>query len=320
MSAKKKLTIGILAHVDAGKTTLSEAMLYLAGEIRRPGRVDHGDAYLDDNTIERNRGITIFSKQARFTIGGQGRTEALASAGDEAETEVTLIDTPGHVDFTAETERVLPVLDYALLVISGSEGIQSHTRTLYRMLREWDIPVFVFVNKMDIAVRPREAIVEELAGELGAGAVDFTDADSRSDEFIDAVTLYSPNLAEAVLEGDGTISDGEIAEAICKGELVPCVFGSALKIEGIEGLLCALSSYTAAPRYGDVFGARIYKIAEADDGEKLSFIKVTGGELKVRDKVKVRCASGEEREENMHPDQGAGEEESCMMCTRIRVH
>ena len=299
MSAKKKLTIGILAHVDAGKTTLSEAMLYLAGEIRRPGRVDHGDAYLDDNTIERNRGITIFSKQARFTIGGQGRTEALASAGDEAETEVTLIDTPGHVDFTAETERVLPVLDYALLVISGSEGIQSHTRTLYRMLREWDIPVFVFVNKMDIAVRPREAIVEELAGELGAGAVDFTDADSRSDEFIDAVTLYSPNLAEAVLEGDGTISDGEIAEAICKGELVPCVFGSALKIEGIEGLLGALSSYTAAPRYGDVFGARIYKIAEADDGEKLSFIKVTGGELKVRDKVKVRCASGEEREEKI---------------------
>lgn len=299
MSAKKKLTIGILAHVDAGKTTLSEAMLYLAGEIRRPGRVDHGDAYLDDNTIERNRGITIFSKQARFTIGGQGRTDALASAGDEAETEVTLIDTPGHVDFTAETERVLPVLDYALLVISGSEGIQSHTRTLYRMLREWDIPVFVFVNKMDIAVRPREAIVEELAGELCAGAVDFTDADSRSDEFIDAVTLYSPNLAEAVLEGDGTISDGEIAEAICKGELVPCVFGSALKIEGIEGLLGALSSYTAAPRYGDVFGARIYKIAEADDGEKLSFIKVTGGELKVRDKVKVRCASGEEREEKI---------------------
>lgn len=191
------------------------------------------------------------------------------------------------------------MLDYALLVISGSEGIQSHTRTLYRMLRERDIPVFVFVNKMDITVRSRDSIVDELADQLGAGAVDFTGAEARSDEFIDAVTLYSPELAEAVLEGDGTVSDGEIALAINKGDIVPCVFGSALKIEGVEGLLGALSSYTAAPTYGDEFGARIYKIAEADDGEKLSFIKITGGELRVRDKVRVRCASGEEREEKI---------------------
>ncbi len=297
MSDKKKLTIGILAHVDAGKTTLSEAMLYLAGEIRKPGRVDHGDAYLDDNMIERNRGITIFSKQARFTLGKPG----VDITGQEAkgETEVTLIDTPGHVDFTAETERVLPVIDYALLVISGSEGIQSHTRTLYRMLRERNIPVFVFVNKMDIAVRPHEAIVGELADELGAGAVDFTGACDRSDEFIDAVTLYSPKLAEAVLEGDGTIKDHEISEAVLKGEIVPCVFGSALKIKGIDMLLEALLSYTEAPAYKDGFGAKIYKIAEADDGEKLSFIKITGGDLRVRDKVRVRCASGEEREEKI---------------------
>lgn len=279
--------MGILAHVDAGKTTLSEAILYLTGELRKPGRVDHGDAFLDDNSIERNRGITIFSKQARFTIGKDG------------ETDVTLIDTPGHVDFTAETERVLPVLDYALLVISGSEGIQSHTGTLYRMLRERGIPVFVFVNKMDISVRPREAIINELADELGIGAVDFTKARDRSDEFIDAVTLYSPELAEAALEGDGTVTDGEIAHAIKAGDIVPCMFGSALKLEGITELLDALSAYTETPRYMDEFGARIYKIAESDDGEKLSFLKITGGELKVRDKVKVRCASGDEREEKI---------------------
>ena len=251
---KNKLTLGILAHVDAGKTTLSEAMLYLTGEIRKPGRVDHGDAFFDDNSIERNRGITIFSKQARFRIGEDG------------ETEVTLIDTPGHVDFTAETERVMPVLDYALLVISGSEGVQSHTGTLYRMLREWSIPVFVFINKMDITVRSRESIISEMGSELGIGAVDFTDAAARSDEFIDAVTLYSPELAEAVLEGDGTVSDEEIARAIKAGEVVPCLFGSALKIEGVRELLVALSSYTTTMRYDDRFGARVYKIAEADDG------------------------------------------------------
>ncbi len=284
---EKKLTLGILAHVDAGKTTLSEAILYLTGEIRKAGRVDHGDAFFDDNMIERNRGITIFSKQARFEIGGDDITE------------VTLIDTPGHVDFTAETERVLPVLDYALLVISGSEGIQSHTRTLYRMLRERGIPVFVFVNKMDIAVRLRDAIISELGSELSAGAVDFTDADDRSDKFIDAVTLYSPELAEAVLEGDGTISDDEIAAAVKAGDVVPCMFGSALKMEGVSELLAALSSYTQEPRYKDEFGARIYKIAEADDGEKIAFIKITGGELRVRDKVRVRLASGEEREDKI---------------------
>ena len=175
----KRLTLGILAHVDAGKTTLSEALLYTTGEIRRPGRVDHGDSYLDDDSIERNRGITIFSRQARFMAGG---------------TEVTLIDTPGHVDFAAEMERSLSVLDYALLVVSGSEGVQAHTKTLFRLLKERGIPVFVFVNKMDIAVRPKEDILAQMASELEAGMVDFSGAAERTEAFTDAVTLYSPEL------------------------------------------------------------------------------------------------------------------------------
>ncbi|MBE6042011.1 MAG: GTP-binding protein [Clostridiales bacterium] len=207
----RKITIGILAHVDAGKTTLSEAILYLTGEIRKPGRVDHGDAFLDDNIIERNRGITIFSRQARFTLSKDGGNR----------TEATLIDTPGHVDFTAETERSLSVLDCALLVISGSEGIQAHTRTLYRMLQEHGIPVFVFINKMDIAVRDVDALIAELNSELEMNAVDFSDAAERTERFIDDVTLYSPALAEAVLDGDGSLSDEDIACAISKGEIVP---------------------------------------------------------------------------------------------------
>ena len=282
MSAKK-ITLVILAHVDAGKTTLSEAFLYLSGEIRKPGRVDHGDAFLDDDPIERNRGITIFSRQARFTIQGD----------DGADTEVTLIDTPGHVDFAAEMERSLSVIDYALLVISGSEGVQAHTRTLYRLLRERNIPVFMFVNKMDIAVRKKADILDELASELKAGVVDFSDAAGMTEEFTDAITLYSSDIAETVLEG-GVPEDRQIADAVRRGEIIPCMFGSALKIEGVEELLDVIGRYTEEPAYGDGFGARVYKTTTSDDGERLSFIKVTGGELKVRDKVKIRSFSGEE--------------------------
>ena len=278
----KKITLGILAHVDAGKTTLSEALLYLTGEIRKPGRVDHGDAFLDDDPIERNRGITIFSRQARFSIKGS----------EGADTEVTLIDTPGHVDFAAEMERSLSVLDYALLVISGSEGVQAHTKTLYRLLRERNIPTFAFVNKMDIAVRKKEDILKELDSDLGAGLVDFSGAAERTEEFIDAVTLYSPELAETVLEGN-ELSDYEIADAVIRGEIIPCVFGSALKIEGVEQLLGVLGRYTGEPERGTIFGARVYKTAASDEGERLCFIKVTGGELKVKDKVRVNSASGE---------------------------
>ena len=276
--------MGILAHVDAGKTTLSEALLYTTGEIRKPGRVDHGDSFLDDDSIERNRGITIFSRQARFMAG---------------DTEVTLIDTPGHVDFAAEMERSLSVLDYALLVVSGSEGVQAHTKTLFRLLKERGIPVFVFVNKMDIAVRPKEDILAQMASELEAGMVDFSEAAAGTEAFTDAVTLYSPELAEIVLEG-GMPSDDQIADAVLKAEIVPCMFGSALKIEGIEELIEVIGRYTKAPEYGSEFGARVFKIADAEDGERLCFIKVTGGELKVRDRVKVNSASGEEREEKVN--------------------
>ena len=285
----RKITIGILAHVDAGKTTLSEAILYLTGEIRKLGRVDHGDAFLDDDIVERNRGITIFSRQARFTV----------SRDNENRTEVTLIDTPGHVDFTAETERSLSVLDCALLVISGSEGIQAHTRTLYRMLHERGIPVFVFINKMDIAVRDVDTLITELNSELGINAVDFSDAAERTERFIDDVTLYSPVLAEAVLDGDGSLSDEDIACAISCGEIVPCVSGSALKLEGVRELLDVVARYARAPEYGSDFGAKIYKVTESEDGERLCFIKITGGELRVRDRVTVRRATGEEPEEKV---------------------
>lgn len=276
----KKITLGILAHVDAGKTTLSESLLYLTGEIRRAGRVDHGDAFLDDDPIERNRGITIFSRQARFTVKD---TEGTA-------TEVILIDTPGHADFAAEMERSLSVLDYALLVVSGSEGVQAHTKTLFRLLKEREIPAFVFVNKMDIAVRKKEDILNELAGELGAGMVDFSGADKMTEEFTDAVTLYSADLAETVLEG-GTPDDGQIADAVLRGEIIPCMFGSALKMEGVDDLLKVLGRFTKEPAYGEEFGARVYKTAASDDGERLCFIKITGGELKVKDKVKVNSAA-----------------------------
>ena len=278
----KKITLGILAHVDAGKTTLSEALLYLTGEIKKPGRVDHGDAFLDDDPIERNRGITIFSRQARFTIRDSGGRD----------TEVTLIDTPGHVDFAAEMERSLSVLDYALLVISGSEGVQAHTKTLLRLLRERNIPVFAFVNKMDIAVRKKEDILKELASELQAGLADFSGARERTEEFTDAVTLHAPELAETVLEGN-ELTDAEIAAAVRSGEIIPCMFGSALKAEGITELLDVLGRYTTEPRRGSEFAARVFKTAASDEGERLCFIKVTGGVLKVKDKIKINSASGE---------------------------
>lgn len=321
MQTTKKITIGILAHVDAGKTTLSEAILYRTGELRKLGRVDHGDAFLDDSEIERNRGITVFSRQARFTIRGGA-----------ADTEVTLIDTPGHVDFAAEMERALSVIDYALLVVSGSEGVQAHTRTLYRMLSDRGIPVFVFVNKMDIAVRQKEDILAELTEELGCGAVDFSgivggqggmpgaDNDMKAgaagadrkagaaESFIDDITLYSPELAEMVLEheledesdssanSDGLRvwipSDEAIAQAVRRCEAVPCVFGSALKIEGVDELVEALGRFTLMPEYGSEPAAKVYKVANAEDGSRLTFVKVTGGSLRVRDNVPVRHGGG----------------------------
>ncbi len=303
--AKRRITLGILAHVDAGKTTLSEAILYRTGELRKIGRVDHGDAFLDDSEIERNRGITVFSRQALFT----------AVSGDVA-TEFTLIDTPGHVDFAAEMERALSVIDYALLVVSGSEGVQAHTRTLYRLLLDRGIPVFVFINKMDIAVRQKEDILAELADELGCGPVDFSGVLEGADpagleKFIDDITLHSPELADMVLEGEleGAPDDASIAEAIRRCEIVPCIFGSALKLEGIEDLLETLSRFTVMPEYSDEFGARIYKTAIGDDGSRLVFAKITGGTLRARDTVAVH-----------HKVQGREQEDSETKINQLRIY
>ena len=303
--AKRRITLGILAHVDAGKTTLSEAILYRTGELRKIGRVDHGDAFLDDSEIERNRGITVFSRQALFT----------AVSGDVA-TEFTLIDTPGHVDFAAEMERALSVLDYALLVVSGSEGVQAHTRTLYRLLLDRGIPVFVFINKMDIAVRQKEDILAELADELGCGPVDFSGVLEGADaagleKFIDDITLHSPELADMVLEGEleGAPDDESIADAVRRCEIVPCIFGSALKLEGIEDLLEILSRFTIMPEYSDEFGARIYKTAAGDDGSRLVFAKITGGTLRARDTVTVH-----------HRVQGREQEDSETKINQIRIY
>ena len=324
---KRRITLGILAHVDAGKTTLSEAVLYRTGELRKIGRVDHGDAFLDDSEIERNRGITVFSRQALFTAGPEGR-----------KTEFTLIDTPGHVDFAAEMERALSVIDYAFLVVSGSEGVQAHTRTLYRLLLDRGIPVFVFINKMDIAVRQKEDILAELADELGCGPVDFsgvleggdfigvpegTDPAGRRgsdgsgkkvaalERFIDDITLHSPELADMVLEGEleGAPDDASIAEAVRRCEIVPCIFGSALKLEGIEELLETLGRFTIMPEYGDEFGARIYKTAAGDDGSRLVFAKITGGALRARDTVSVH-----------HRVQGREQEDSETKINQIRIY
>lgn len=311
MIKEKQITIGITAHVDAGKTTLSEAMLYLSGELKSPGRVDHGSAFLDDDPIERQRGITIFSRQARFTIGkneehGQGAAE------------VTLIDTPGHVDFSAEMERSLWVLDYALLVISGSEGIQSHTKTLYRMLKERGIPVFVFVNKMDIAIKSKEEILESLQDELGMPAVEFSRAAERPEEFIDDVTMVSQSMAEYVLENmqDDTaeksrgekaadeLFDEKISDAVLAGEIVPVMYGSALRIEGVSELLEVIGKYTRPPAYKDTFGAKVYKTMTDKTGEKLSFIKVTGGSLNVRDNVSVKSPAISGRSQQVTNENG----------------
>lgn len=302
---KRRITLGILAHVDAGKTTLSEAVLYRTGELRKIGRVDHGDAFLDDSEIERNRGITVFSRQALFMAGPEGR-----------KTEFTLIDTPGHVDFAAEMERALSVIDYALLVVSGSEGVQAHTRTLYRLLLDRGIPVFVFINKMDIAVRQKEDILAELADELGCGPVDFGGVLEGGDttaleKFIDDITLHSPELADMVLEGEleGAPDDASIAEAIRRCEIVPCIFGSALKLEGIENLLETLGRFTIMPEYSDEFGARIYKTAAGDDGSRLVFAKITGGTLRARDTVTVH-----------HRVQGREQEDSETKINQIRIY
>lgn len=264
----KKLTIGILAHVDAGKTTLSEALLYTAGAIRKAGRVDHGDAFLDTDSQERARGITIFSKQALFSY---------------KQTDFMLLDTPGHVDFSSEMERTLQVLDYAVLVIRGKDGVQGHTATLWRLLEKYGIPAFIFVNKMDLDGSDREAVAAELQKKLDAGAVDFTGAekDSGSHEWEEAVAMCDEGLLEEFLEA-GELSDKSIRRAIRERNVFPCFYGSALKLQGVKELLDGLDDFAEEPCHGEEFGARVYKITRDEKGNRLSHMKITGGSLRTK--------------------------------------
>ena len=262
---KKKTTIGILAHVDAGKTTLAEAMLYHCGAIRKPGRVDHGDAHMDNHELERARGITIFSSQARLSFG---------------DWEAMLLDTPGHVDFSAEMERTLWVLDYAILVISGADGVQAHVRTLWKLLEKYRIPVFLFVNKMDQQGTDREALLSELRRELDERCVDFTSERGETSLFED-VAVCDEELLEEFLD-QGTISEESLIAKMQERKLYPCFFGSALKDTGVQEFLEGLDRYLRPSSYPEAFGARIYKIGRDEQGSRLSFLKVTGGSLKVK--------------------------------------
>lgn len=261
----KKLVVGILAHVDAGKTTLAESLLYLSGRIRKPGRVDKKDAYLDNHELERARGITIFSKQAVLTAGGM---------------EIYLLDTPGHVDFSAEMERTLAVLDYALLVINGADGVQGHTKTIWQLLAAYRLPVFLFINKMDQEGSDKEKLLAVLKQQLDDCCIEFGQSDLAN--FLEQVAMCDDELLESYLK-TGQIADSEIKGAIQKRKLFPCYFGSALKLEGVENFLQGIVKYAVPPSYGEKFGAKVFKISRDEQGERLTHLKITGGKLKVRD-------------------------------------
>lgn len=265
----KQITIGILAHVDAGKTTLSEGLLYSAGSLRCLGRVDAGNAFFDTHELERQRGITIFSKQTVF---------------EWEDIRFTLLDTPGHVDFSAEMERVLQVLDYAILVVSGTDGVQGHTRTLWQLLSQYDVPAFLFVNKMDQQGADKTARMEELTREFGGACVDFTDRGSEL--FLENISLCDEDVLERFLES-GEVQTEDIRELIWDRKLFPCYFGSALRLEGVKELLSGLAVYGDERWYPSEaemaeggmpgYGARVFKIARDEQGNRLTFVKVTGG-------------------------------------------
>lgn len=327
------INIGIVAHVDAGKTTLSESMLYHAGAIRKLGRVDHKDAFLDTDQMERERGITIFSKQAVFRW--KDRT-------------ITLLDTPGHVDFSAEMERVLQVLDCAVLVVSGADGVQGHTQTLWKLLKRYQIPTFLFVNKMDQEGTDGEKLLKELRKRFGENVVPFVDIMTESDcpggkvylhtkesaveEVLEELAVCEDDMMEEYLE-EGRISLDKVQKAVADRQVFPCYFGSALHSQGVEELLDGLDRYMKDKTYPAEFGAKVYKIARDNQGNRLTYLKVTGGRLKVKDVVEelnekvnqIRIYSGEKFEavqeveagrvcavtglENTRPGQGIGAEE-----------
>ena len=266
---KRRLVLGIFAQVDAGKTTLSEALLYKTGALRTLGRVDHGDAHLDTHELERARGITIFSKQARF------ETEHLA---------VTLLDTPGHADFAPEAERVMPVIDCALLLVSGTDGVQGHTLTLWRLLQHYGVPVVLFFNKMDLPGADRPALLADARTALSDRCAALDDAES--------VALSSEALLEHFLN-TGALDDALAADAVAKRELFPCLFGSARQLDGIDELLQALERLAPVPVYPAELSARVYQIAHDLQGNRLTFLKVTGGTLAVRSAVRCHRPDGE---------------------------
>ena len=258
-----KLVIGILAHVDAGKTTLSEGLLYTCGRLKKLGRVDHKDAFLDTDPMERERGITIFSKQAVLPLEGA---------------EITLLDTPGHADFSAEMERTLQVLDCAILVISGTDGVQGHTHTLWKLLERYGVPTFLFINKMDLAGADRDALLSELKSKLDEGCVDFA---APAEQIQEQAAVCDEDALERYLE-DNSLDDGALTALIAKRKLFPCWFGSALKLEGVAEFLQGLERYAPRPRYGPDFAARVFKISRDNQGARLTWMKITGGSLKVK--------------------------------------
>ena len=267
----KKITLGITAHVDSGKTTLAEAMLYKSGKIRSLGRVDNGNTTLDTNSIERDRGITIFSAQAELTAG---------------ETEITLLDTPGHVDFSAETERTMQVLDYAILVISGTDGVQSHTSTLWKLRMKYEGPVFIFVNKMDLTGADREHVLKNLRKKLSPFCTDFMG------DISEAAAECSEELMERYLDS-GELSDSDISTAIAERRIFPCMFGSALKMNGVDELLGIIDRFTAEPQRQAEFGAKVYKISYDAKGSRLTHMKIMGGELKMREELEYTDQDGQ---------------------------
>lgn len=279
----RKTVIGILAHVDAGKTTLSEGMLYTAGSIRKLGRVDHKDAFLDNFNMEKERGITIFSKQAVFEWN---------------DVNITLLDTPGHVDFSSEMERTLQVLDYAILVISGTDGVQSHTETLWRLLEKYNIPVFIFVNKMDLDGSSKEVVLSDIINKLSSECIDFSDIES--DDFMENIAMCDEEILNKYMEGAG-ISVEEISGLISERKVFPCLFGSALKMDGIEEFMDKFTIFLKEKDYPAEFGAKVFKIARDNQSKRLTYMKITGGSLKVKtlideidEKVdQIRIYSGE---------------------------
>ncbi len=284
----KQLTIGILAHVDAGKTTLSEGILYASGKIGKPGRVDNKNTFLDTYELEKARGITIFSKQAVFEMG---------------DLKITLLDTPGHVDFSAEMERTLRVLDYAILVISGADGVQGHTRTLWRLLSMYQIPVFLFINKMDQPAADQDRLINEVKKQLHDSCIDFSLTDTEG--FYDQLAMCGENMMDEYLE-TSRVSGDQIRKGIRSRTVFPCFFGSALKLQGIEALLTGISHYALIPEYPPEFGAKIFKITRDDQGNRLTHLKLTGGSLSVKNTLtngiweekinQIRVYSGEKYE------------------------